>query len=161
MEPGKMRDSKAGFTLIEVLLALLISGILLSVSLRLFTEQWRTSQVMKDRIEAHYAVMTAGRMVLDAIREAETVQWDPNGTLSIFPGEDATQTDKYYVADKSNDGGFNFYRFHNGAHNPVVNGIVSWNCSKGDSGLWTITLNGKIGNQNVEWQGTIHQRTMD
>jgi prepilin-type N-terminal cleavage/methylation domain-containing protein len=155
----KVKESNSGFTLIEVMLALLITGILLSVSLRFFVEQWRTSQALKDRIEAHYAVISAGRMVLDAIREAESVQWDSSGILTIFPGEQATELKKYYVAEKTNDGGYNFYQIQNGAHLPVVKGIVSWNCSREDSGLWTITLTGKIGNQIVKWQGSIHQRT--
>ncbi|HHY27465.1 MAG TPA: type II secretion system protein, partial [Desulfitobacterium dehalogenans] len=48
-----------GFTLIEVLFALLITGILLTVALRFFYGEWNTSRTIKDKMEAHYAVVTA------------------------------------------------------------------------------------------------------
>lgn len=152
------RGPDSGFTLTEVILALLITGILLAVSLRFFSEQWRSGQALRERMEAHYAVMNAGRTVLDAIREAESVQWAPTGTLTVSPGGQVSYSDQYYIADKDYDGVKDLYRFHKGAHNPVVSGIIDWTCSKGDSGLWTITLKGKIGSQTVEWQGFIRQR---
>jgi len=155
---GVMKVSDSGFTLTEVILALLITGILLSVSIRFFTEQWRSGQALKERMEAHYAVMNAGRTVLDAIREAESVQWNSAGILTVSPGGQATYSDQYYIADKDYDGVKDLYRFHKGAHNPVVSGIIDWTCSKGESGLWTVTLKGKIGNQALEWQGFIRQR---
>jgi prepilin-type N-terminal cleavage/methylation domain-containing protein len=150
---------EAGFTLTEVMAALLITGIILAVSLRFFTEQWRSNQALKDKLEVHYAVMNAGRMVLDAIREAESVQWaNTTKMLAISPGDEDSYTDQYYIADKDYDGVKDLYRLHKGAHNPVVSGLIDWNCVKGETGLWTITIRGKVGDQNLEWQGSIRQR---
>lgn len=154
----EIKEPEAGFTLTEVVLALLITGILLSVSLRFFTEQWRSGQAVRERMEVNYAVMNAGRMVLDAIREAESVQWNPTGVLTVSSGGGASYSDQYYISDKDYDGIKDLYRFHKGAHNPIVSGVIDWTCSKGESGLWTITLKGKIGNQTTEWQGSVRQR---
>lgn len=148
-----------GFTLVEVLFALFISALLLTVVLRFFHGEWNTSQVIKDKMEAHYAVTNAGRLVSDAIREAKSVQWANRGkwTLTVTPSGE-TYSDQYYLDDKDYDGVKDLYRYHKGAHNPVVSGIVDWNCSQGESGLWTITFQGKIGQQTVSWQGKISAR---
>lgn len=152
-------EKDQGFTLIEVLFALLITGILLGVSLKFFAGQWVMSQVIKDKMEAHYAVASAGREVSDAIRQAENVQWANRGkwTLLITPSGES-YVDQYYIDDKDYDGVKDLYRFHKGAHNPLVSGIVDWNCSEGESGLWTITLKGQINKQTVHWQGRIRPR---
>ncbi|AGA69877.1 hypothetical protein Desdi_2453 [Desulfitobacterium dichloroeliminans LMG P-21439] len=157
---GQIRYSDLGFTLVEVLFSLLLTGILLVVSLQLFLDQWGTSRVCKDKMEAHYAAVTAGRLVSDAIREAESVQWaNKNGkwTLTVNPSREA-DSDHYYLEDKNNDGVKDFYRVHKGIDNPVVSGIVDWNCDQGESGLWTISFQGQIRKQNVFWQGKIRVR---
>lgn len=156
----RWEKSEAGFTLTEVLVALLVTGILLAVSLRFFTEQWRVGQTLKDRNEAHYAVMNAGRTVLDAIREGKTVQWNSStSVLTVLPRNQVTNPDQYSIGDKDYDGVKDLYRTHLGVPNPVVSGMLSWNCSKGEMGLWTITLKAKVGGQTVEWQGSVRQRT--
>ena len=148
-----------GFTLIEVLLALLITGMILAVALRFFYGQWSTTQVLKDKMEAHYAVVVAGRLLSDAIREAEAVEWAQRGkwTLTVTPSGES-YTDQYYIDDKDYDGVKDLYRQHLGVPNPVVSGIVDWNCTQGDAGLWTITLYGKVGEQTVLWQSKSRAR---
>jgi prepilin-type N-terminal cleavage/methylation domain-containing protein len=160
-----MRDKtkvNKGFTLVEVLLALVITGILLSVSTRFFLDQWGAYQAIKDKMEAHYAAATAGRMVCDAIREAEKVEWNYNlgkWVLTVTPSGE-TYSDQYYLDDKDYDGIKDLYRYHKGAHNPVVSGIADWNCSQGESGTWTISLQGQIGQQTVFWQGKMNSRDL-
>lgn len=155
---GAGRDR--GFTLVEVLFALLITGILLGAALKFFYGEWQISQTLKDKMEAHYAVVTAGRWVSDAIREAESVQWTNRGkwTLAITPSGE-NYSDQYYLDDKDYDGVKDLYRYHKGAHNPLVSGIVDWNCTQGVSGLWTITFQGQIGKQKVYWQSRIRARS--
>ncbi len=54
------KENSQGFTLLEVILALLIIGIFFGVVLGFFTEQWRSHQAIKEKMEAHYAAMVAG-----------------------------------------------------------------------------------------------------
>lgn len=155
----QIKINEAGFTLAEVLAALVIIGIILSFALPLFTDQWRITREVKDRMEAHYAVLNAGRTVSDAIRQAEKVEWDNSGVLRIFPLNQGTRADYYYIADKDWDGIKDLYIEHFGVPNPISSRIIAWNCTKGEAGLWTITLHAQAGQQTVTWTGAIRQRT--
>ncbi|WP_434511817.1 type II secretion system protein [Desulfitobacterium sp. AusDCA] len=88
--------NEAGYTLAEVLTALVIIGIILSFALPLYTDQWRIAREVTDRMEAHFAVLNAGRTVSDAIRQAKTVEWDNSGTLRILPLNQGIRQDYYY-----------------------------------------------------------------
>lgn len=151
--------NEAGFSLAEVLAALAIIGIILSFALPLFTDQWRITREIKDRMEAHFAVLNAGRTVSDAIRQAQTVEWDNSGVLRILPVNETIRKDYYYIADKDYDGIKDLYIEHYGVPNPISSRIIAWNCAKGEAGLWTITLQAQVGRQTVKWTGTIRQRT--
>ncbi|HVJ48893.1 type II secretion system protein [Desulfitobacterium sp.] len=148
-----------GFSLTEVLVALVVIGIILTFSLRLFTEQWRLTREVKDQMEAHFAVLNAGRTVLDDIRAAQTVDWDNNGVLRILPWTQGASHDFYYIADKDYDGVKDLYLEHKGVPNPVTSRIISWKCTKGEAGLWTVTLQAQVGQQTVNWTGKSRQRT--
>ncbi|AHF07423.1 PilW family protein [Desulfitobacterium metallireducens] len=150
---------EGGFTLVEVLVSLTVIGIILAFSLRLFTDQWRVTQEVKDRMEAHFAVLNAGRTVLDAIRGAQTVEWDNKGNLRVLPWGQGASQDAYYLADKDYDGIKDLYIEHIGVANPVASRVISWNCTKGEAGLWTVTLQAQVGHQTVNWKGTSRQRT--
>lgn len=157
-EPNKkVRDW--GFTLVEVLVSLTVIGIILAFSLRLFADQWRITQEVKDRMEAHFAVLNAGRTVLDDIRGAKTVVWDNKGTLNILPWGKGASQEIYYIADKDSDGIKDLYLEHKGVPNPVASRMISWNCTKGEAGLWTVTLQAQVGRQTVNWEGVSRQRT--
>lgn len=153
---GRGRDS--GFSLTEVLIALAVLGIILSFSLRFFSEQWRVTQEVKDRMEAHFAVLNAGRTVMDAIREAQSVEWVAPEALHILPWDRVTNPDAYYIADKDFDGIKDLYFERDRVPNPVASRIISWNCTKGDSGLWVVTLQAQAGRQIVTWTGKVRQR---
>ncbi|MEA4900463.1 type II secretion system protein [Desulfitobacterium sp.] len=152
------KEAEHGFTLTEVLVTLVVIGIILSFSLRLFVDQWRVTQEVKDRMEAHFSVLNAGRTVLDDIRGAQTVEWDNKGTLSILPWGEGASADKYYIADKDYDGIKDLYIEHKGVPNPVASRMISWNCTKGEAGLWTVTFQAQVGRQTVNWKGSSRQR---
>ena len=149
-----------GFSLLETLLALTVSGVLLASTLPLFTGVWRSYYEDKHRLEIRYSLLAAGRMVADAIRSAKTVEllapgklkvvyWDNNGQLT---------TDYYYVADKDYDGIKDLYREHV-VPNPVASWIVNFACEEKEPGLWQIKLEAVWGGQTQEWQTMVWRRT--
>lgn len=148
-----------GFALTEVLVTLVVTGIILAFSLRLFTDQWRVTREVKDRMEAHFTVLNAGRTVIDNIREAQTVEWDNKGVLHILSWNQGATQDSFYIADKDNDGIKDLYFEHMRVPNPVASQMMSWNCTKGEGGMWTVTLQAQVGRQTVNWTGTSRQRT--
>lgn len=156
-------NTDQGFTLLEVLAALMIVSVFLGVVLGLITEQWRSYQVLMDKMEAHYSAMVAGRMVSDAIRGAEHAQWVFKGgkwVLEVTPsGENFT--DGYYIEDKHRTGVKDFYREHLKTPNPYVTGIEDWECVKGEAGLWSISIVGRVGEQEVTYVTKIKARLRD
>ena len=155
--------SDRGRTLLEVLFALLISGILLVTALRFLTDQWRGASALKNHLEAHYAVMTAGKTVEDEIRKAQTVEWvkDP-GVLKVLPmPEDANPLptlDSYFVNDLDHDGTKDLYWKHLGSSEPMASFMTKWECTEVEPGLWNVFLEASADGQTVNWRSVIRQR---
>jgi len=156
-------DSERGLTLLEVLFALLISGIFLVTALRFFTDQWRGASTLKNHLEAHYAVMTAGKTVSDAIRMAQTVEWvkDP-GVLKVLPMPDdanlVPSLDSYFINDLDFDGTKDLYWEHLGISQPLASFISKWECTEVEPGLWEVYLQASVNGQIVNWRTVIRQR---
>lgn len=156
-------EKEDGFTLLEVLLALVISGILLMTSMRLMTDQWRGARALKNHLEAHYSVMTAGNTVANAIRMAKTVEWMKDfGVLKVLPmPNDAypvpTQ-DSYYIDDADKDGIIDIYWKHIGSPQPLASYISKWECTEVEPGLWEVFLEASVDGQIVTWRSITRQR---
>lgn len=150
-----------GLTLLEVLVALVISGIFLVTSLNLLTEQWRGSKELKQHLEIQYAVTTAGDKVVDAIRSAQKVEWSPPGTLKVLPWPDSGNLteDYYYIADKDYDGVKDLYCVHLNEPNPIASRITFWECQEVEPGLWKVYLEASISGQKVRWSTLVRQRS--
>jgi len=147
----------------EVLFALLISGIFLMIAMRLLTDQWRGSRALKDHLEAHYAVMTAGKTVSDAVRMSETVNWTMESrVLKVLPLPDDVNPlptlDSYFIDDLDRDGKRDLYWKHLGVSQPVASYVTGWNCVEVEPGLWEIVLKADADGQIVTWQCLIRQR---
>ncbi|EHQ88073.1 type IV pilus modification PilV family protein [Desulfosporosinus youngiae] len=160
---SKRGHSERGLTLMEVIFALLISGIFLMVSMRLLTDQWRGSRALKNYLEAHYAVMTAGKTVSDAIRTAETANWTPGSkVLQVLPLRDDTNPrptlDSYFMDDLDRDGKNDLYWRHLGVSQPVASYLTGWKCVEVEPGLWEIFLEANMDGQTATWQSTVRQR---
>lgn len=158
-------NSKRGLTLMEVLFALLISGIFLMTAMRLLTDQWRGSRAIKNHLEAHYAVMTAGKTVSDAIRTAKTANWIANSqTLEVLPLPDNTNPlptlDSYFTADLDGDGINDLYWKHLKVSQPVASYVTGWKCVEVEPGLWEIFLEANADGERVTWQYVVRQRVM-
>lgn len=156
--------SERGFTLLEVLFALVISGILLMTSMRLMTEQWRGAHALKNHLEAHYSVMTAGKTVSDAIRMAKTVEWvKESGVLRVLPMPDDTNLvptlDSYFMDDLDRDGTKDLYWKHLNVSQPLASYISIWKCTEVGPGLWEVFLEASVDGQSATWRGVIGRRT--
>lgn len=156
--------SERGLTLLEVLLALIISSIFLVTSLRLFTDQWRGTRKLKNHLEAHYAVMTGGKTVSDAIRTANTVEWiNDTAVLKVMPMPDEVNPvpalDSYFINDLDWDGTKDLYWKHLGVSQPLASYITTWECVEVESGLWEIILKASVDGQSVTWCGVVRRRT--
>ncbi len=155
----KIKDQ--GFTLLEVLLALLISCSLLVLSLRLLTDQWRGAKEIKDRQEIQYALLTAGETISAAIRSAQKVQSTKPGVLEVLPWPEAGyfKADLYYIADKDYDGIPDLYCEHLNVPNPVASRITALSCTEVEPGLWQVTVQARMNQQQATWQRLIRRRT--
>ena len=159
-----MGYSEDGLTLLEILFALIISAIILMTALRLFTDQWRGTRNLKNHLEAHYAVMTSGKTVSDAIRMANTVEWMNNtAVLVVLPMPDEVNPvptlDSYFIDDLDQDGTKDLYWKHLGVSQPLASNIVTWECVEVEPGLWEIILKASVDGQSVTWRGSIRRRT--
>lgn len=153
----------SGFTLLEVLFALMISGILLMTSMRLMTDQWRGARALKNNLEARYSVMTAGRTISDAIRMAKTVGWvADHRVLEILPMPDDSNPvptlDLYFMDDLDRDGTIDLYWRHLGVSQPLASYTSRWICTEVGPGLWDVFLEASVNGQIVTWQTVIRQR---
>jgi len=157
-------NKERGLTLLEVLLALLITGILLMTSLRIMTDQWRRARVLKNHLEAHYSVMTTGKTVSDAIRMAKTVEWIENpGILRVLPMPSyvnpSPSLDTYFLDDLDGDGTKDLYWGHLNVSQPLASYVTKWKCTEVEEGLWKIFLEASLEGQIATWQGGIRRRS--
>ncbi|MHB1653763.1 MAG: prepilin-type N-terminal cleavage/methylation domain-containing protein [Desulfitobacteriaceae bacterium] len=150
-----------GFTLLEVLLALVISGVFLTLSLRLLTDQWRGSLEAKRHLELQYSVLSGGRVVVDAVRTAKSVVRIGPGVLKVVSWADngTLYTDLYYIGDKDYDGIKDLYCEHLNVPNPVATRVTGFVCEEEEPGLWRISLEANWGGQKVSWETLVHGRT--
>lgn len=155
---------EGGLSLLEVLVALVISTMLIMTSMRLMTDQWRGARALKNRLEAHYSVMTTGKTVSDAIRMAKTVEWvKASGMLKVLPMPDDTNPvptlDSYFIDDLDRDGIKDLYWKHFNVSQPLASYILSWECSEVEPGLWEVFLEAIVDGQSATWRGVIKRRT--
>ena len=156
--------TECGLTLLEVIFSLVISGILLITSMRFLTDQWQGARTLKNHLEAHYFVMTAGETVSAAIRRAETVVWVKDSEeLRVLPmPEDANPVptlDSYFIDDLDRDRTKDLYWKHSGIAQPLASYISKWECMEVEPGLWKVFLQSSVDDQVVSWRSVIRQRT--
>ncbi len=163
MQLNRIVHPEGGLTLLEVLAALLISGIFLVTSMHLLTDQWRGAHALKNHLEGHYAVMTAGKTISDAIRMAKTLDWVADSeVLRVLPLPDNANPqptlDSYFIDDLDRDGKKDLYWKHSGVSQPVASYMTGWKCVEVEPGLWEIFLQANVDGQRVTWQSVIRQR---
>lgn len=156
--------NERGLTLLEVLFALLISGIFLIAAMRCLTDQWRGAYSLKNHLEGHYAALTVGKTISDVIRMAKTVEWvEGIGVLKVLPLPDDTNLaptlDSYFIDDLDQDGVKDLYWKHAGVSQPLASYLTSWECMEVEPGLWDIRLEVSLDGQVIMWHGVVRRRT--
>jgi len=156
-----MKKADCGLTLLEVILALAITGVFLTVTMRLLVEQRSDSAQLKDLLDAQYALTTSQRIVTEAIRSAQVVEWKDDG-LEVREWY-STNISRYFVDDRNRDGIYDLYIWYDisqpGGVNPLVSGVVAWKCTDHGNGLWEIYLEVQVGNVRRNLTTFIIKRT--
>lgn len=149
-----------GFTLLEVLAALLISGILLSIATKMMFMHWRQANELNDLLDLNYALCSAEKVIEDAIRTARSVQWEGSRLQVISWDKPADPADSYYVADLDANGVPDLYYKIRSANPPLplISYISEFSCAETEPGLWRIVLSAQKGRQNLRWVIWTRQR---
>lgn len=155
----RLKHEEKGITLLEILLALVIGGIMVSLMLRLYIDQYRLASEVMSKAESRFAVYRAGQVLTSAISKAEKVIWVDGTVLKVeYLRGDELITDYYFVDDKDSDGHADLYRKHLGVSNPIVTGISVMNIGECGEGLWEIRLESGQENQASFWENKVRQR---
>ncbi|NLI91855.1 MAG: type II secretion system protein [Peptococcaceae bacterium] len=152
------KKKDCGMTLLEVLLSLVITGIIVSIILPLYTNQYRLSKEIACKAETDFTLLRAGQVLTSAVQEGIHVEWKGEKLFVTFQQSGKTIVDSFYLADKDRDGILDLYREHLGVPNPVVSGLKGFNCSVISDKLWRISLLAVQEGKEVSWERKVRQR---
>ncbi|AFV01451.1 hypothetical protein UNSWDHB_2139 [Dehalobacter sp. UNSWDHB] len=154
-----VQQNDKGFTLLEVLVSLVITGIIAAMVFQLYISQYRMAKGLMADADLSFAAVRAGQVLTAAVSTAESVAW-AGKVLRINCLEDGKIiTDSYYLADKDFNGVLDLYREHLGVPIPVVSRICEFHCTGVREGLWQISLTAAQAERAVYWQRTVRVRS--
>lgn len=106
---------KAGFTLSELLIVVAIIGVLVAVSIPIFTQQLHKAEVATDwaNVRSYYAQLQYDFMETGKVNETYLNGWDgigKNGLTSFLLNGQTVKlkTGKLWIAPEDNNVGYNF-----------------------------------------------------
>lgn len=94
----KTPKNYAGFTVIELLIAISIASIIMLVATALYVQSGQTTMIVKDRGTATYAVQEAVERMIDDVRNADAFTEITANSFVIAKGGDKTE----YIFNKTN-----------------------------------------------------------
>ncbi len=95
-----MIKNKKGFTLIEVIVAMLVTGIILSAVYFVFIKSFLMSQGQAEFINAQDAIRTSALMIESDIRKSsQSIETEANGTCTTITDTITNDTFEYCVQD--------------------------------------------------------------
>ena len=154
-----LTNKEKGITLMEILLGLVIAGIMISMILRLYLDQYGLTTEVMSKSESRFAVFRGAQVITSALTKAEKADWiNGNALQVVYSQGDELIMDYFYLEDKDADGRMDLYRKHRGVSNPVVTGITDMNLKECSDGLWEIRLVAGQRGQISIWQGKVRQR---
>lgn len=154
----KELDGERGFTLIEMLSALVIMGIVFSMAVQVMSTQSRVYAGDVRRVETEQAARTAMNFIEREIRQAKAVTSLQPGVLLITRNNN--DQIKFFVADKDYNGIKDLYLQKNGTSNPVVSYIEDVSFHEQQRGTWQVVVSARQGEVVDKWQLIIRQRSV-
>ncbi|MCM1566945.1 MAG: prepilin-type N-terminal cleavage/methylation domain-containing protein [Dehalobacter sp. 4CP] len=153
------RQNDKGFTLLEVLVSLVITGIVAAMVFQLYISQYRMAKGLMADADLSFAAVRAGQVLTAAISTAESVVWTGKVLRINYLENGKAMTDSYYLADKDFNGVPDLYREHLGVPTPVASRIYEFYCTGVKDGLWQISLVAEQAENAVTWQRTVRVRS--
>ena len=151
-----MSQSEKGFSLIEVLAALVIMGLVISVAAQTLTLQTKTAARGRSRIETQQAARTAATLLDREIRQAKTLSLAGPGVLKVTRSNN--QTVFFYVADKDYNGVKDLYQETDGIANPAASYVEQLDFVDMGSGRWDVMITARQNGVENQWKLAVKQR---
>ncbi len=152
-----MSERDAGFTLVEVLAALVIMGLAVTLAANILNWQVRLAKHQGEEIETQQAVKTAMLYLEREIRCAQSVSLPAGGVLKIVRNNG--QNLLFYVDDKDNNAIKDLYREIDGVATPLVSRVVEVRFVEQLPGTWEISLLAQQGGEEYRCQFVARKRS--
>jgi prepilin-type N-terminal cleavage/methylation domain-containing protein len=149
-------NKQAGFTLVEVLAALVIMGMALSLAGNTLIWQLKLSKKGSEKIETQQALKTAMLYIEREIRTAKSVSLQSQGSIKII--RNTGQTLMFYVDDKDNNGMQDIYQQIDGTPTPLVSYVIEVRFAEQSPGCWEIFLKAKQGEGESQCSFVVKKR---
>lgn len=115
---------KAGFTLSELLIVVAIVGVLVAISIPIFTQQIHKAEVATDwaNVRSYYSQLQYDFMETEKVNESYLNLWGGDGLDSIpLNGQTVKlKAGKLWIAPEDNNGGYNLWYCCNMGHTDCI-----------------------------------------
>ncbi len=151
-----MGGREKGFTLIEVLAALVLMGLVVSIAAQTLTLQTRIFARGNSQIETQQSARAAAGLLDREIRQAKTVALTGPGILKVTRSNN--QSVYFYVADKDYNGVKDLYQETDGVPNPVASYVEQVDFADMGAGRWDVVITARQNGVENQWKLTIKRR---